>query len=321
MATGDQHIGRQEAIGLGIEGEAGVAVAPQVWLRWLTHAIQNRTTVIENESAMGVVDRVNDSEVSARWSEGTVGGKVTSEAIGFLLLGLFGSVSTGAASGGIFPHTFSVKQSSVPTTQTMALVSPLLSERHPYAVFDNLELTAEAGGWVEMSTAIKARIGAESSETVALSTTEKEFTSKHITVKLAENLAGLAGAAVISASRISLIMERSSEPFNPLGTSDEPEFDKGPFEARGEFVIRLTDTQYEEDFLANARKALRIALTNDTTSLVFTASKVRYRELEKSRDRDGIVTVTVQYFCEFDTSTNSSIVPVLSNTRANYVAA
>jgi hypothetical protein len=120
---------------------------------------------------------------------------------------------------------------------------------------------------------------------------------------------------------LQLTLERSSEAFNPLGTDDAPEFDRGTFEARGEFVVRLTDTQLEADYLANTRKALSITLDNDGEGITFTASKVRYRELERSADRDNVVTATVQFYCEFDTATNAAITPVLSNTKATYQAA
>ncbi|WKK71449.1 phage tail tube protein [Rathayibacter oskolensis] len=183
-----------------------------------------------------------------------------------------------------------------------------------------MEITAEAGGWVEVSSAVKARIGVTSAETIALAS-ETEFTSKHVTLKVASTVGALAASTAVKASRVALTLERSSEAFFPLGTDDAPEFDRGPFEARGEFVVRLGDTQYEDDFLSNALKAMSITISNGNDSLAFTASKVRYRELEVSRDRDSVVTATVQFFCEFDTAANSSIVPLLKNTRATYVAA
>jgi len=320
MSTTSPYIGRREAIGLGIETVPGTSVPPQIWLRWLTQGIQDKTTPLENESAMGVVDRVNDSEVAATWAEGSIGGKVTSESIGFLLLGLFGSVSTGVAVSGIYPHTFSVNQSSIPSTQTITRNSPLGAKRHSYGTFDNLNITAQAGGWVEMSTAVKARAGADSSETVAF-TTEKEFTSKNIALRVAADIASLSGATDIAAKSLKLTMQRSSEKFDPLGTGDVPQFDRGTFEASGEFVVRLTDSQYHDDFIANTVKALRITLSNGTTNLQFTAGRVRYRSLDESRDRDAIVTATIAFFCEFNTSQNASIVPVLNVSRATYVAA
>jgi len=320
MATSDPYIGRLEAIGLGIEATPGTSVAPQTWVRWMDQDINPKTTVVENESAIGVVDRVEDSDVTAKWVEGSIGGKVTIETFGFLLLGMFGTVSTGEAVGGVYPHTFSVKQSSIPTTLTIARKTPLKSERFAYGTIDSLELSVEAGGWLMATAAVKARPGASSSESVAIAS-ETEFTSKHITLKVAADLDGLPAASAVNAQSLKLTMKRDSEAFNPLGTSDLPQFDRGVFEASGEFVIRLTDTQYETDFLANTRKALSIALSNGDDGATFTASKVRYRELEASRDRDNIVTATVQFFCEFDVDEGSSIVPVLNNTRATYAAA
>lgn len=321
MSTTKPFIGRREAIGLGVEATPGTGVAAQTWLRWLDQDIQPKTNVVENESAMGVVDRVNDSEITNKWAEGTIGGKVTVESVGFLMLGMFGEVvSTSPDGDGIATHTFSVKQSSEPTALSIIRVSPLKSERFSYGTVESFELEAETGGYVTVSSAIKARVGETVTDTVAL-VEEAEFTSKHITIKTAANVAGLAGAPVIKARSLKLNAERPSTPFDPLGTDDQPEFDLGAFEAKGEFVVRATSTEYEEAYLANTRFALQVSMVNENESLTFTASKVRFRELESSRDRDDIVTATIQYFCEFDTSTNSSVVPVLKNKRASYAAA
>lgn len=320
MATGSPFIGRREGIGFGIEATRGTAVAPQTFMRWLDQSIQNKTEVIENESAMGVVEKINDSAVAAKWAEGTLEGKVTAESVGFLLLGMFGSVDTGEAVEGVYPHTFAVNQSSTPTTLTFSHVTPLYTQRYAYGLVESIEFSAEAGGWVTASSSVKARPGASSADTIALST-ESEFTSKHITVKKAANIAGLAAASALSVKSVKLSIERPSVKHDPLGTDDEPEFDRGAFEAKGEFVVRYTDTAYETDFLANTRSAIEIAMTNGTDSLAFTAGKVRYRELEKSSDKDEIVTQTIAFYCELDTATSKAIEAVLNNERTTYEAA
>lgn len=320
MATGEQYIGRREGIGLGIEATAGTGVAAQTWLRWLDNDFQPKTSVIENESAMGVVDAVNDSEVVAKWAEGTIGGKVTDIGIGYLLSGFFGKPTTGEASESIYPHTFNMTQSSIGTTLTVVRNDLLAPKAHSYAVIDRLTIEAEAGGWVTVEAAIKARVGASASPTVAF-VTESEFTSKHVTVKLAATTGDLAGATALKASRVKLDLERPSEAFNPLGTSDLPEFDRGEFSVAGELVIRYTDTQYETDFLANAVKAMSITIANGTKTLAFTASQVRYRELEKSVSKDGIVTQTLSIKAEYDAAAGRSIQAVLNNAQATYEAA
>lgn len=322
MPTTKPYIGRREAIGLGVEATPGTGVAAQGWLRWLDQDIQPKTNVIENESAMGVVDRVNDSEITNKWAEGTIGGKVTVETVGFLMLGMWGEVVSSApdAGTGIVTHSYALKQSSEPTALSVTRVTPLKSERFTYGTVESFELEAEVGGYVTVSSAIKARVGESTTATPAF-VEEAEFTSKHITIKTAENLAGLAGAPVIKARSLKLNAERPSTAFDPLGTDVEPEFDLGAFEAKGEFVVRATSTEYEEAYLNNSRFALEVAMVNGDESLTFTASKVRFRELESSRDKDEVVTATVQFFCEFDTAANSSVVPVLKNKRTAYAAA
>lgn len=320
MATSSPYIGRREAVGVGIESTPGTSVAPQTWLRWLDQDFQNRANVVENESAIGVVDRVEDSAVSHTWAEGSIGGKITVDSIGFFLLGFFGTVSTGAAVSGVYPHTFTMDQSSLPKTLTIARSSPLASQRFAYAVVDSLEFTAETDQYVQFSAAVKARSGVSSTETVAL-TTQEEFLAKHVTLKVAANTAGLAAATKIDASRVQVTLERSSEVFNPLGSDNLPVFDRGAYEARGEFVVRMTDTQYETDFLAGTRKAMSIDITSNAKGITFTGSKVRYRELEVSRDRDNVVTATVQFFFEFDTAVNTALTTVLKSTLSGYAAA
>jgi hypothetical protein len=322
MPTSDQYIGRREGIGVGIEATEGVAVAPQTFLRWLDQDIQNKTNVIENESAMGVVDRVNDSEIVAKYAEGKIGGKLTDLSAGFWLAGFFGLPTTGAAVSGVYPHTFQMSQSSKPAPAlTITRVNPLDTQRHSYGVVDALEFNAEAGGWVELAATVKARVGASASDTIAL-VAEKEFTSKHITVKLADDSGSLAAATALDASKVSLTLERPSEMWMPFGTDEDAEFDRGQFDARGELIVRYKDTQYEEQFLANTIRALSINIANGSDAEVtFTATQVRYRELERSTDKDGVVTQTLSWAAELDTATGRSVQAVLKNTRATYEAA
>lgn len=315
MATANQFIGRREYVGLGVETTPGTGVPAVIWMRWLTNSLQNKTTVIENESAMGVVDRVNDSEPVEKWAEGSLSGKVTSETIGYLLLGLFGSVTDGALSGGVYPHTYAVNQSGIPKTLSIITSSPLGAFQRAYGTIESLDISADAGGWVTVDASVKARIGTSTTATPAF-TPELEFTSKNITVRTATSVSGLTSALDTKTSHVKLSLQRSSENFFPLGTNDTPEFDNGAFEAKGEFTIRLTDTQYETDYLANNINAMYILIANSTTNLKFTASKVRYRELAITRDKDKVVTATIQFFAEYDTATSASVICVLNNLRA-----
>lgn len=310
--------GRREGIGVGIEATPGTGVASQAWVQWLDQDIQNKTTIIENESALGTVEKINDSAIVERWAEGKIGGKVTAETCGFFLLGMFGTVVDGALTGGVYPHTFTLNQSTVGKTLSFTRVNPLETQRYTYGTIESLEISAQAGGWVEVAASVKAKPGVTATETVAIAS-EKEFTSKDITLKTAVDVASLTGATAITAKSVKLQVERKAEAYFPLGTDTVSEFMRGSFEAKGEFIIRYIDTQVEADYLANTIKAMSIKLTNGTTSLEFTAPRVRFRDLQKSTDKDNVITQTVQFYCEFDIASGKAISAVLNNLRPTYV--
>ncbi|WP_427007197.1 phage tail tube protein [Pseudarthrobacter sp. H2] len=318
MSTTNPFIGRREGIGLGIEATPGTGVASQAWMQWLDQDIQNKTTIIENESAQGTVEKINDSAIVERWAEGKLSGKVTAETCGFLLLGMFGTVVDGTITGGVYPHTFTLNQSTVPKSLSITRVNPLETQKYTYGTVESLEISAQAGGWVEMAASVKARPGAAATETVAI-TAEKEFTSKDITLKTAVDVASLSGATAITAKSVKLQLERKAEAYFPLGTDTVTEFMRGSFEAKGEFIIRYTDTQVETDYLANVIKAMSIKLTNGTTTLEFTAPRARFRDLQKTSDKENVITQTVQFYCEFDIASGKAISAVLNNLRPTYV--
>ncbi|KJV02850.1 hypothetical protein ACN9MI_09910 [Rhodococcoides fascians] len=67
--TNSPDIARKNFIGIGSN------VAAQTWFRWLDEDVQPKTEVVENDSAMGVVEEVNDSDFASKWVEGNLGGR------------------------------------------------------------------------------------------------------------------------------------------------------------------------------------------------------------------------------------------------------
>ncbi len=314
-------IGRRDGIGFGIGASVEATAAPQEWYPWLSQSLQPKLDRVENESALGVVEKINDSAITGSSVEGTIEGKITGIGIGYPLLGIFGKVTDGVAVSGIYPHTFDVNQSSVPPAITVTRATPTQVLRHGYATFDTFELSAETNQFVQFSSAIKARDGVESADVFVSPTTQVEFTSKHIVLKYAENVAGIGVAPMVNAKSLKLNLSRPSEMWLGLGSSANPIFDRTTFEASGEFVVRHDDPQVEEDFRSNAIKAMSVKLTNGTTSLEFVATKVRFTELESSGDRDEIVTQSINFSCEFDVTVGRTIQAVLKNGKATYAAA
>ena len=90
----NEFIGRRVSVGLGVESTYGTEVAPTIWPRHMKLGFQRKTTRVENESAMGRVEGVNDSAVVEQWAEGVLEGKVYDLSIGYLLYNIFGTLVT-----------------------------------------------------------------------------------------------------------------------------------------------------------------------------------------------------------------------------------
>ncbi|MDV7992059.1 phage tail tube protein [Rhodococcus sp. IEGM 1374] len=317
MATNpNPDIARRNYIGIGI----GNNVAAQTWIRWLDEDVRPMTEVIENDSAMGVVEEINDSEVAAKWVEGNLGGKITVQSFGFILLNHYGAVSTGTAVSGKYPHTFSVSQLAVAPVMTYIRKTPLSTKRHNKLTIDTLEITAEEKAYVTYSSAIKATIGTESTETPAF-ITESEFQAKNIVVKEASTAAALSAADPKRVISFKLNSERPSEAEFTLGNDDDPDFYRQTFKANGEMVVNYQDTAVDDELVNNTIRAMSITMTNGTDELSFTMTKVKTRELERSSDKNEKVTATIQFIAEYDATVGRAIQPLLKNARASYTAA
>src|SRR4051812_7673129 len=111
--------GRRVAVGLGLETTPGTEVSPAQWMRQMKLNFQRKVTSIQNESAMGRVEKVNDSAITEEWAEGDLEGKVYDVSIGYLLANMLGAPVTSDnadSNAAVKDHTFDVAQNNVPKT-------------------------------------------------------------------------------------------------------------------------------------------------------------------------------------------------------------
>lgn len=320
-------IGRQVSVGLGIESTPGTEVAPTDWYRQLKLGFQRKTTVIDNVSALGRVEKVNDSAVVQQWAEGPIEGKLYNTTVGYLLYNILGSVATtdnADSDATIKDHTFTVNNTSTPPTLTVARKDPNSDRRHGLASLDDLEISVDTSDWVMLTGNLKAKVGTTATNTVAYGT-EYDFTSKHVTVKVAANIAGLSGATALQVKSLKCKISRPSNQFFPTGVVDPAVVTTAPIEVTGEMVLQYDATTLESTWFANTVQALSIALVNtDVTigtaarpSLTITLPRVRLNTFDMNDDLDNIIEQTVGFKAEYDT-TNGLISAVLVNNKALY---
>lgn len=327
---GNPFIGRRENIGLGIEATAGTGIAPQTWQRHLALTLDQKTTVVQNTSALGRVENINDSAVTEEWVEGSLNGKITDLSIGYPLVNIFGLVSAALHSGEtiVYDNTYTVAQSTLPPSLTFARVNPVVSRRFAMGILTDFEIDIKQNDWVQFTATVQAKSGATSTETVAL-VAENEFTSKHVTIKVATNLAGLPGATALQAKSLKLKISRKAERFTPLGVIDPASFDPNDWGATGTIITRYTDTTLENIAMANTRQAMSVALINtDVTigsaahpSLTFTAPQIEIAPQTLDNKLDQTLSQTFNFTCEFNTAAGYMMQAILTNLQNGYAHA
>lgn len=316
-------IGRQDSIGIGKEATPGTAVAPTAFIRQAALTLDQKTETTDNTTALGRVEGSDDSAVTEQWAEGSVNGIVTSgDSTGLLLLNLFGSEAYALKEAGVGTHTFSVSQNTLPPALTFARSNPNASRRHSLGYQSDFQIDVKQADYAMFTSTITARTGATSTETVAYSTTESRFTSKHVTVGIASNVAGLSSPTMLQLKSLTLKISRKQDRFTPLGTIDPVSFDPEDFNVSGTLVLRYTDTSVETLGLANTAQAMRISLVNtDTTigatsnpGLVFTLAKTRFEPITLDSNLNQVLNQTINFKGELSVADGFMIQPVLTNT-------
>lgn len=325
MPAFNPYKGRREVAVLGIEATPGVVAAKQYMYRWLDKGLKTIPGILENESAVGQDTRVNDSAIDTWHSEGPLGGKVTENGIAILMHGMLNKVATTDNTDGTFTHAFTRDRSVARKSLSFWDVTPAGTFLYKSLYMDNLSMTVEVGeqgAWLEASTALKGwKEENVTPITPALDTTEKEFTSRHVSIVFADDVAGLAAAPRVKARSVELSFEESATVDHSVGeVNDDPEFDFAPQEVKGTMVVKYRSTEFTDDYFANKIHAAKLLVKNGDSSIEIIGTKVRFREVTKSEGRDDTVAQTISFFFEADdTNGGQDVVCNITNTLASIV--
>lgn len=321
-------IGRKVSVGLGLEATPGTAVAPSTWIRLLNPDFHDQPTFIENNSALGRVEDSDDQQLVKQLASGKLEGKLTDVSIGYILANIFGSWASTTHAGEtiVYDATFDTSQSNTPPTLTIVKKDGVENKRYALGTLGDCEFSCVAGDWAKFSASAMAKLGVTGSDTPAF-VAENEWTSKHVTVKLATNVAGLTGATAIPAVSFKLKIDRKPSDFVPLGAIDPTVFDTTSWTVTGEMVLRYDAATYHDTVFANTQQALSISLANNDVTigssshptLTFTAPKARLNTWSVNSSLDQVVDQTVGFKLNLDTTAGYMLRAVLTNTKASYV--
>lgn len=250
-------------------------------------------------------------------------GPLLPDIAGNLLAGIMGTVSTGTAVSGVYPHTITLG-SAVPSF-TVEDANPIAYREYPGAKVSELRLSfTAADGLLTHSTSMVSLTGVSGATATASLTAETN--KPWIGIDTSVSIGGSAQNRVTS---FELTLSRGQEVVHTTGTRDPSRIDEQPLEAT--FSISLdTGTSTVDDLAkymgtsgAFNESAVVLTWTYGATttlrSLVFTATQASFGDGPATRDLGGgLYQITLSGRCLYNTTDSGPCKFLLNNTQTAY---
>lgn len=201
-------IGRLFNIGIGKETTRGTAVAPAYWVQKTDFAVEDKIETVVDDSTIGVIEDAQSQEITKKYSEGSIAGRITDQTFGLLLMAITGTDTVGSVESGVKDHVFTILESAQHPTLTISASEPNASGasslQYALSAIDSLNIHFEVGKWATFKATFRGNAKATGSTTPAF-VAENAFNPQYCAVKIAPTYAGLTGTLTATGTAASTI--------------------------------------------------------------------------------------------------------------------
>lgn len=299
------------------------AVAPNLWCPKASLDFDEKSEKVIDESSIGVIEDSFDWHVVKQRAEWSFECNAYANAIWYILLNLFGSVST-SGSTGEYTHEFSVDETNQHQSLTIGLADDTQDKQFPLAMIDSAEITAETWNFVTISSDFKSKKWNDATLTPSYSN-DFALLWKHVQVYLADDLSGLDSASSIQATQVTLTINKNLEDVDVLGSVQPLDFCNTFFNIEWSMELLRDDATYKNIYMDGVKKAMRIEIVdNDTTlstghpTLTFDLANVIMTEYAKNQDNNALIRQTLTFRWLYSMNDNSMITAKLINSQSAY---
>lgn len=327
--------GEDIVLGVGVEATKGTGVAPQIWVPGRTPVTAgprvNKVPVRETRSTKMPSQ---GSEIVQKSGGGALDFNARVISLGYILKSLLGNVSSGAVASqaGAYDHVFTLlaNEPEHPTLTGALAVGGGQDYEFVRMLVTALTLNWPIDDLLNGSFEFIAESEAEhAAYTPSFGTADHYFRPQDTTVKLAANLAGLAGATAMRVREASLEVTNNGRMLQHLGDVEGDAAIVGDVEVTGDFSVDYADDTLHDIFLNNDYKALSIkSERSDVTigvstfpSITIELPRITFESYDADRPIDDIVSEGIGFAAHYSISDSLGIRITLRNTQANYNAA
>lgn len=312
-----KYIGRLVNVGIGRETSRGAGATPEYEIPSTSFSFDDKVTKARSQGSLSNIADSEEAFVTTKYGEGDLEGEIRADSFGYLLYAMLGSLSTTGPTDSAYTHSFTISQAN--NHQSLALVvdDPNTTELYKLVMLNSLEITAELDQVVMFTAGFMSKQGVDTGLTVPAVVQESKFTKKHVQIKLADTIAGLAGASAIAVKSLTLTIEKNVTLDDVLGTAEPEDILNQQLAVEGELTLNYEAETFKNYMKNNTYKALQIAFINTddvigagTTrpSLTIQLPKVDFFDWEAEYDNDSIVQQTVSFKASRDVSNSQEII-------------
>lgn len=317
------HIGRKMSVGIAKESVRGTALAPTYWLPKMDFQFDDKINYAVDNSSVGVIENAQGQDITSKYAEGSITGRMNDTTLGLILLGLFGTDTPTLVETTAYDHVFTTLQTAQHPTLTLATagLGESTGYRYALAMVDSLDLNFEINKYSTYKAGFRTNLGVQTANTVSFATTENAFLPQQATFKIATNLAGLAGASVVSVRKASVSIKANVDEDWTIGNLSPVDRVNKSFECEGTIELIYSDHTYIDLLLADTQKALRLsAVMTGTTigassnpTITIDLAKVKLTEVARKITNDDLVLQTMKFKAYYSLADSKMMTVTLRN--------
>lgn len=323
-------VGRRCTVGIAKESSRGTAVVPTFWIPLTTISFDEKVNKVRTEEGFGNIQEGSDSYITSIYGEGDMEAEIRVAALGLILYGLFGTVSSATAAGeaAVYEHTYSIANTNQHQSLSLLAQDPIQAQMMALTMIDSLKITVEPSGVVKYTVSFKSRGAKEwTTQTATYTSDSYKFLHQHFSLKVASAIAGLGAASALSVKSFEIEIAKNVVIDNVAGTVQPEDLLNQQFAVTGTIKMNHEDNTFKGYDLDNTYRAMQFNLLHPTTignaeknELNIQLPRVSFTEWERDRSLNDIVGQTINFQGNYDATNALNVIStcVLTNQTASY---
>ena len=312
-----KYIGRLVKLGVAKESARGGGASPVYHVPKTSFSFDDKIVQARSVGSLGKISDSEEAFVTTNYGQGDMEAEIRMDSFGLFLYAMLGSVSTAGPSDEAYTHSFTVNQGNQHQSLSFVVEDENTAELFKLVMLDSLELTAELDEVVRFTASFMGKQAVDTGLTVPAVTSESKFTKRHVSLKVASDIASLSGASAISLKSLTLNIQKNVSLDDVLGTAEPEDILNRQLAVEGEITLNYEDETWKNYMKNGTNRAVEIAFTNtdDTIgsgstnpSLTIQLPKVDFFDWEPDYSLDEIVTQTMSFKASRDVANAQDII-------------